>query len=208
MKVDVLALGMLTCIRKRLRPAARAQGRRPRPRHHPGRGSAHLRDDPHGRHARRLPDREPGADVDAAAAEAAHLLRSRHRGGDRPARARSRATWSTPICAAARAWRPSPIPSRSWSRCWARPSACRCSRSRRCGSPSIAAGFTPGEADELRRVHGDLHATGGDRALSGQADRAAWSRAATSATSPSAASARSRASATTASPRATPPPSR
>ena len=34
---------------------------------HPGRGPRHVRDDPQGRHARHLPDREPGADGDAAA---------------------------------------------------------------------------------------------------------------------------------------------
>ena len=36
--------------------------------------------------------------------------------------------------------------------CSARRWACRCSRSRRCRSPSSAAGFTPDEADGLRRA--------------------------------------------------------
>ena len=86
MKVDVPGARHALLHEARLRPAGRAQGHRARPRHHPGRGPAHLRDDPQGRHARHVPDREPGADVDAAADEAAHLLRPRHRGGDRPAR--------------------------------------------------------------------------------------------------------------------------
>ena len=86
MKVDCLALGMLSCMKRGFDLLARPQGRRPRSRHHPGRGPAHLRDDPQGRHARHLPDREPGADGDAAAHQAAHLLRSRHRGRHRAAR--------------------------------------------------------------------------------------------------------------------------
>ena len=62
------------------------------------------------------------------------FLRSRHRGRDRPARARSRATWSIPICAAGKARSRSNSPSRSWKRCSARRSACRCFRNRRCRS--------------------------------------------------------------------------
>jgi len=46
-------------------------------------------------------------------------------------RARSRAIWSTPTCDGGRAWSPSSIPSPSWSRCSARPSASRCFRSKR-----------------------------------------------------------------------------
>ena len=42
-----------------VRPAGRAQGRQSRPGDDPGRGPAHLRDDPQGRHARHLPDRDP-----------------------------------------------------------------------------------------------------------------------------------------------------
>ena len=42
--------------------------------------------DAQGRHRRRVPDRKPGADVDAAPAQAQGILRPRHRGGDRAAR--------------------------------------------------------------------------------------------------------------------------
>jgi error-prone DNA polymerase len=57
---------------------------------------------------------------------------------------RSRATWCIPICGGGRAWkrwsirrprRATALPT-SCSRCSARPWACRCSRSRRCASPS------------------------------------------------------------------------
>jgi error-prone DNA polymerase len=53
----------------------------------PGRGPRGLRHDLQGRHDRRLPDREPRADVDAAAAAPARALRPCDRGGDRAARA-------------------------------------------------------------------------------------------------------------------------
>ena len=53
---------------------------------HSARGGVRLRDDPARRHDRRVPDRKPCADVDAAAAQAGELLRSRHRGCDRAPR--------------------------------------------------------------------------------------------------------------------------
>ena len=87
MKVDVLALGMLTCIRKCFDLIARAQGRALRACDHQAGRRRRLRHAAPGRVARRVPGREPRADEHAAAAEAAELLRSRHRGRDRPARA-------------------------------------------------------------------------------------------------------------------------
>ena len=50
-----------------------------------GSATAGLSHDPARRHARHLPDRKPRADVDAAAAAAEGVLRSRHRGRDRAA---------------------------------------------------------------------------------------------------------------------------
>ena len=71
LKVDCLALGMLTAIRKcfdlvraALRPAAHAG-------QHPRRRRGRLRHDLPGRHDGRVPDRKPGADEHAAAAAAA-----------------------------------------------------------------------------------------------------------------------------------------
>ena len=61
MKVDCLALGMLSLHETRAGPVEGSQGREAGPRHHPGRGPAHLRHDQEGRHAGRLPDREPRA---------------------------------------------------------------------------------------------------------------------------------------------------
>ena len=102
-----------------------------RARHHAGRGPRGLRDAVPRRFARRLPGRKPRPDDDAAAAEAARVLRSRHRGGDRaagPDPGRHGASLSAP---ALRARSRSTTPPRNCARCWARPWACRCSRSRR-----------------------------------------------------------------------------
>jgi error-prone DNA polymerase len=90
MKVDVLALGMLTAIQRAFgmlradhRPGHRRPGRRA------GRGEGRLRHAVQGRQRGGVPGREPGADVDAAPAEAQGILRPGHRGGDR-------STWSDP----------------------------------------------------------------------------------------------------------------
>ena len=137
LKVDVLALGMLTasasasiCWRS-ITEATLTLRRRSR------RRIRGLRHDLQGRHGRRVPDREPRADVDAAAAASPKLLRSRHRGGDRASRAdpgRHGASLSAPP---RRHRAVSELPQRGAARrCWARRWACRCSRNRRCRSPS------------------------------------------------------------------------
>ena len=102
-----------------------------------------LRHDPQGRHAWHLPDREPGADVDAAAAEAAHLSTTWSSRWPSSGPARSRATWSIPICAAARARRRWSIPRRNWRQVLGKTLACRCFRNRRCASPSNARALPP-----------------------------------------------------------------
>ena len=84
-KVDVLGLGMLTCLRKSFDLIEKHYGEQPTHRHG-CRGSRRLRHAVQGQFDRRVPGREPGADVDAAAAEAAQVLRPRRRGGDRAAR--------------------------------------------------------------------------------------------------------------------------
>ena len=47
---------------------------------------------------------------------------------------------------------PSMAPPTSFGRCWARPWACRCSRSRPCGSPWWRRNSPAAEANELRRA--------------------------------------------------------
>jgi error-prone DNA polymerase len=74
LKVDVLGLGMLTCIRKSLDLIDRGL-------------SLHtIPPEDRRRHRRRLSDREPGPDVHAAEAAPALLLRPGDRGRDRPPR--------------------------------------------------------------------------------------------------------------------------
>ena len=95
----------------------------------------------------------------------------------------------------------------SCNRCSARPWACRCSRSRRCASPSSPPASRPPKptscAAPWRRS-----AASAPSSISATSSSRAWRTAAMSAISPSAASARSKASANTAFPRATPRASR
>ena len=142
LKVDVLGLGMLTCIRKGVRIRRKALRREADARHHPGRGGRGL---PHAlprRFARRVPGREPRADVDAAAAQAGKILRSRHRGRDRaagPDPGRHGASLSAARAACVppessptiRHPRPRMAMSTNCVMCCTRRWACRCSRNRR-----------------------------------------------------------------------------
>jgi error-prone DNA polymerase len=127
-----------------------------------------LRDDPQGRHAGRVPDREPRADVDAAADEAAQFLRPRHPGRDRPAGAdpgRHGPSLSAP-------------PRRQGAGRLSEAGAGKGAR-KTLGVPLFqeqamqvaieCAGFTPGEADQLRRAMATFKFTGGVSASSAQA---------------------------------------
>ena len=87
-------------------------------------------------------------------------------------------------------------------RCSARRWACRCSRSRRCRSPSSRRASRPARPTSCAAPW-PPSATRAPSTPSARSSSPAWSATATSASSPSAASARSRASASTASPRAT-----
>ena len=105
LKVDVLGLGMLTCIRKAFALLKAHYGKRHQPRHRAARRSCRLRYALPRRLDRRVPGREPGADEHAAQAEAAHLLRSRHRGRHRAPRPHPGRHGASHICAAAAATR-------------------------------------------------------------------------------------------------------
>ena len=67
LKVDVLALGMLTCIRKGFDLIEQHHGERLGAGDRPAGGAGGLRHAVQGRFARRVPGREPGADEHAAA---------------------------------------------------------------------------------------------------------------------------------------------
>ena len=86
LKIDVLALGMLTCIRKCFDLDRAASWRAVGAGDRPAGGAGGLRHAVPRRFARRVPGRKPGADEHAAEAQAALLLRPGDRGRDRPAR--------------------------------------------------------------------------------------------------------------------------
>ena len=135
LKVDVLALGMLSAIRRALRSdrdcgsAARrfAMQRRSR-----------AEDPRRLRHDLRAPTRSACSRSRSRAQmsmlprlQAARVLRPRHRGRDRAARARSRAAWCIRTCAGAQGLEPVDLSERGGAaRCSSARSACRSSRSR------------------------------------------------------------------------------
>ena len=212
MKVDVLALGMLSCLRRGARsPASSITARSYCARHAAAGRQGGLRDALARRFRRRVPGREPRADVDAAAPEAAMLLRPRHRGGDRapgPDPGRHGASLSAPA-RRHRAGTTIPRPIRRMGP----PTSSKNVLKRTLGVPLFqeqamqiaiaAAKFTPDEADGLRRAMATFRHNGTvhlfrEKFIDGMISRGYDRR-----TSPSAASARSRASANTAFPKAT-----
>ena len=86
LKVDCLALGMLTALGKCFDLVARHAGRSRQLEHSAPSRRAGLRHDLPGRHHRRLSNRKPGPDGDAAALATARILRSGDRSRDRAAR--------------------------------------------------------------------------------------------------------------------------
>ena len=97
LKIDLLGLGMLSAVERCVEEIGRARGERLDLSRIPLDDERDLRIDPRRRDHRRLPDREPGADADAAAHPAARHRRPHRPGGAGPARARSRAAPSIPI---------------------------------------------------------------------------------------------------------------
>ena len=139
LKIDVLALGMLTCIRKCFDLDRAASWRAVGAGDRPAGGARGLRHAVPRGFARRVPGRKPGADEHAAAAEAALLLRPGDRGRDRPARA-DPGRHGPPVSQAPQRQGAGDLPLPR-SRAWRRPTssnessggrwACRSSRSRR-----------------------------------------------------------------------------
>ena len=152
LKVDCLALGMLTCVRKMPgRCCARIAASDLTPATIPGRRRRHLRDDPARRHRRRVPDRIARADGDAAAAEAGQFLRPGDRSGDRAARADPGRAWCIPTCAGGRGWSRSTIRRKNSRTVFERTLGMPLFQEQVMQLAIVAAGFTPGEADQLRR---------------------------------------------------------
>ena len=173
-KIDLLGLGMMAVLQDALgadQPAAAARRAAARAVEPAARRPRRLPDAAGGRHDRRLPGGVARADGDAAAPQARALLRPRRRGGDHPARADRRADGA-----------PVPEPARG-SRAGACTRTRRSSRSstRTLGVPlfqeqllriaMMAAGFTGGQAEELRRAFGFKRSRAADEADRGAAAR-------------------------------------
>ena len=129
-KFDLLGLGMLTALRDCFELVAAHHGVQLEPALDPAGGRRRLRHALRGGHRRGVPGRVPGPDGDPAAAAAPEVLRPGRRGRADPARpdpgrlgapVHAPPPWRRAGVPAARVDAPAP---------WARPSGCRCSRSR------------------------------------------------------------------------------
>ena len=224
LKVDVLGARHAVMPAARLRSAAHPLSATPtRSRHsaerehkeRKGTASAGLPHDPARRHDRRVPDREPRADVDAAAAAAGGILRSRHRGRDRAAGADPGKNGAS-LSAAAREISRDEARSRTIRR--PRPSTdpkdeLRSILNKTLGVPLfqeqamriaiVAAKFTAGRGEQAAPRHGDVQARRHDPEFRDEVHQRHDGARLRSRHSPQAASARSAASANTAFPKAT-----
>jgi error-prone DNA polymerase len=178
MKVDVLALGMLTCMKKAFDFLAEHKGVnldlatipaedprtyamiRKRTRWAPSRSRA-------GRRCRCCRASNP---------EPSMIWWSRWRSCGQ---ARSRAPWCIPICAGAKGLSPSSTRSLNWSRFLARPSACRCFRSKPCASPLSAPASRPARPTSSGRAW-RLSSSLAASLLSATSSSPAWSPTVTS----------------------------
>ena len=158
LKIDLLGLGMLSAVERCVEEIGRARGERldlsriplddePRP-------SSSIRAR---RDHRRLPDREPRADADAAAHPAARTSTTSRCRWRWCGRARSRAAPSTPTssgasgCARTRPTR-SPTTIRRWSRSWRETLGAIVFQEQVIEVAMALAGFRSGEAEGLRRA--------------------------------------------------------
>ena len=158
LKVDVLALGMLSCLRR----AFDLLEDNYRARDHmaeacelatiPPEEQGGLRHDLPRRYARRLPDRIacPDEHAAAAASRANSTISSSKWRSSGPAR--SRATWCIPICAAGRARKRPEYPKPELEKILSKTLGVPLFQEQAMKIAIEAGGFTPGEADQLRRA--------------------------------------------------------
>ena len=159
LKVDCLSLGMLTAIRKCF---AFVHGDGPMHTIHdhqltlaavPAEDPGRVRHDLPGRHARRLPDRKPGADEHAAATQPRSVLRPGDRSGDRPARPDPGEDGAS-LSAAPNGEGAGHVSERRDPRRAHKTLGVPLFQEQAMRLAVVAAGFTPGEADQLRRAMG------------------------------------------------------
>ena len=161
MKVDVLGPRHARLPAPLLRSPGRAQGDAARPRPDPAGRPGRLRHDLRSRHDRRVPDREPGADVDAAAPEAPEPRRPDDRGRRGPAGAdpgRHGPPLPAPPRGAARKYVP---PTEEFDRVLGKTLGVPLFQEQAMSVAIHCAGFTADEADQLRRAMATFKHTGG-----------------------------------------------
>ena len=150
LKVDCLALGMLSAIRRALDMMSRYRGAPLRMQDIPAEDPAVYEMMPARRHDRRVPDRVARAAVDAAAAEARVLLRPRDRGRDRAPRP-DPGRHGASVPARRQGLEPVTYPSAAVKSVLERTLGVPIFQEQVMQLAIVAAGFTPGEADQLRR---------------------------------------------------------
>ena len=163
LKIDVLALGMLTCIRKAFALIENHYGRRFELATIPAEDPAVYEMLSPRRLARRLPGREPRADDDAAAAQTARILRSRHRGRDRAAGPDPGRHGASLSAAPLRARRGGVSVRANCEQVLGKTLGVPLFQEQAMKIAIVGAGFAPEEADRLRRAmatfkrNGDIH---------------------------------------------------
>ena len=170
-KIDLLGLGMLSALHLRRRPHPRAPRRRGRPGHHPPGARRSTTCCCEADSVGRVPGGEPGPDGHPAPAQAPHLLRPGGGGGPHPPRAHPGRV-GAPLHPPPQ--RPGaghlPPPAAGASR-WRRPSGVPLFQEQLMQMAIDVAGFTPGEADQLRQAMGSKRSTRADGGAAGPAVR-------------------------------------
>ena len=153
LKVDCLALGMLSAIRRSLDLLRQQSGLSLTPGHDSRRRPRHIRHDSAGGHGRCVSDRVPRADEHAAPAETERVLRPGHRGGDRPPRSHPGQDGAS-LPATTSGQEPVEYPSEAVRDVLKKTLGVPLFQEQAMKLVVVAAGFTPGEADQLRRAMG------------------------------------------------------
>ena len=153
-KVDLLGLGMMAVLEDSPRTHSRSLSRRSRSRPASAGRSAGLSRVAAGRHHRHVSGGKPRADGVLPRMRPEKFLRPRGAGRDHPARARSSARWCIRICSAARDKKRSRMLHPSLEPVLKRTLGVPLFQEQLLRMAMIAANFTGGEAEELRRAMG------------------------------------------------------
>ena len=161
MKVDVLGLGMLGCMRRAFDLLREHKGEDRDLATIPLEGRPTYAHDPEGRHGRRLPDREPRPDGDAAAHQAGQASTTSSSRWRSSGRARSRATWCIPYLRRREGHEKPDYPRPELKRVLEKTLGVPLFQEQAMRVAIECAGFTPSEADQLRRAMATFKLTAG-----------------------------------------------